>query len=84
MAAARVCRKANVPYIVRPLGTLDPWSMKQKPLRKRLFWSLAGKTMMGGAAAVHYTSQAEKDGTEDLLGVNHGRVIPLGIDRHLR
>ncbi|HEU4712718.1 MAG TPA: glycosyltransferase [Pyrinomonadaceae bacterium] len=81
IAAARACRKANVPYLVRPLGTLDPWSMKQKPLRKRLFWSLEGKTMLGGAAAVHYTSQAEKMATEGGLGVNHGKVIPLGIDR---
>lgn len=81
VAAARACRKASVPYVVRPLGTLDPWSMKQKPLRKRIFWSLEGKTMLGGAKAVHYTSQMEQTGTENLLGVNHGKVIPLGIDR---
>ncbi len=80
IAGARACRKANVPYLIRPLGTLDPWSMKQKPLRKRLFWSLTGKTMLTGAAAVHYTSQTEKTATEDLLGVNHGKVIPLGIE----
>jgi len=36
--------------------------------------------MLSGAAAVHYTSQAEKAATEDLLGVNHGQVIPLGIE----
>ena len=80
VAAARAFRKARVPYVIRPLGTLDPWSMKQKPLRKRVFWSLAGKTMVSGAARVHYTSQTEKTATETLLGVNHGRVIPLGID----
>lgn len=80
LAAARECRKANVPYIIRPLGTLDPWSMKQKPLRKRLFWSVLGKAMLSSAGAVHYTSDAEKAATERLLGVNHGRVIPLGID----
>jgi glycosyltransferase involved in cell wall biosynthesis len=80
VAAARACRKARVPYVIRPLGTLDPWSMKQKPVRKRVFWSVAGKAMLRGAAAVHYTSQAEKVATESLLGVNHGRVIPLGID----
>lgn len=80
MAAARECRRENVPYIVRPLGTLDPWSMKQKPLRKHVFWSLAGRTMLGGASAVHYTSETEKTGTERLLNVNHGKVIPLGIN----
>lgn len=80
IAGARACRKANVPYLIRPLGTLDPWSMKQKPLRKRLFWSLTGKTMLTGAAAVHYTSQTEKTATEDLLAINHGKVIPLGME----
>jgi glycosyltransferase involved in cell wall biosynthesis len=80
VAAARECRRQDIPYVIRPLGTLDPWSMKQKPLRKRVFWSLAGASMLSGAAAVHYTSQAEKTATEDLLGVNHGQVIPLGIE----
>jgi glycosyltransferase involved in cell wall biosynthesis len=80
VAAARAFRKANVPYVIRPLGTLDPWSMKQKPLRKRVFWSVAGKAMLSGAAGIHYTSQAEKSATENLLGVNHGTVIPLGIE----
>lgn len=80
VAAARACRKARVPYVIRPLGTLDPWSMKQKSLRKRIFWSFEGKKMLSGAAAVHYTSQTEQSGTETLLGVNHGKVIPLGIE----
>jgi glycosyltransferase involved in cell wall biosynthesis len=80
VAAARACRKASVPYVIRPLGTLDPWSMKQKPLRKRIFWSLQGRTMLEAAKAVHYTSATEQSGTENLLGVNHGKVIPLGID----
>ena len=80
VAAARECRKQRVPYVIRPLGTLDPWSMKQKSLRKRLFWSVAGESMLSGAAVVHYTSRAEQTATEDLLGVNHGQVIPLGIE----
>src|SRR5215470_8084940 len=70
VAAARACRRAGVPYVIRPLGTLDPWSMTQKALRKRLFWQLAGKGMLQGAAAVHYTSAAEKLATERLTGLN--------------
>ncbi len=80
IAAAQACRKAGVPYIIRPLGTLDPWSMAQKSLRKRLFWQLYGKSVLHHAAAVHYTSEVEKLSTERHLGLNHGKVIALGID----
>ena len=81
VAAARACRHAGVPYVIRPLGTLDPWSMSQKSLRKRLFWQVAGKRMLQAAAAVHYTSEGEKLSTERLTGLNHGRVVPLGIEK---
>ena len=79
VAAARACRRAGVPYVVRPLGTLDPWSMKQKPVRKRLFWLLFAKRLLAASAAVHYTAAAEKSATEAHLGLNHGRVVPLGV-----
>jgi len=79
VAAAHVCYKAGVPYVVRPLGTLDPWSMTQKSFRKRLFWQVSGKGMLRRAAAVHYTTEAEKLATEALFNLNHGKVIALGI-----
>jgi glycosyltransferase involved in cell wall biosynthesis len=80
VAAAHACQKDGVPYVIRPLGTLDPWSMTQKSLRKRLFWQIAGKGIMENAAAVHYTSEVEKRSTESSLGLNHGKVIPLGVE----
>jgi glycosyltransferase involved in cell wall biosynthesis len=80
VAAAHACRDAGVPYVIRPLGTLDPWSMTQKSLRKRLFWQVSGKAMLQRAAAVHYTSEAEKLSTERRMGLNHGKVIALGIE----
>ena len=82
VAAAHSCRHAGIPYIVRPLGTLDPWSMSQKSLRKRVFWQVSGKGMLRRAAAVHYTSEAEKRATEESFGLNHGKVIALGVDNN--
>ena len=37
-AAAQACRCDRVPYIVRPLGSLEPWSMQQKRPRKLIAW----------------------------------------------
>src|SRR6185369_7004804 len=79
IAAARACRKHLVPYVVRPLGTLDPWSLKQKSVRKSLFWNLVAKRMMADAATIHYTAQAEFDRVKDSLGLTHGSVVPLGV-----
>jgi len=80
ISASQACRKTGVPYVIRPLGTLDPWSMTQKSLRKRLFWRFSGKAMLHHAAAVHYTSEVEKLSTERHLALHRGKVIALGID----
>ena len=80
LAAARACRNHLVPYVVRPLGTLDPWSMKQKPLRKAMYWHFTARRMLRDAGIVHYTSRAEQQATEQSLNLDRGRVVPLGID----
>lgn len=80
VAAARACRQSDVPYIVRPLGSLDPWSMRQKKGRKRLLWHAAIKRMLEGAAAIHYTTFEERRLAESTLGLERGVVVPLGIE----
>lgn len=83
ISAARACRRHGVPYMVRTIGNLDPWSLAQKPMRKKLFWHLGVKQMLGGAAAIHYTSRAERQLAEAALGLQRGVVIPLGVDEAL-
>jgi len=36
--------------------------------------------MLGGAAAIHYTAQAEQKLAEESLGLSRGVVIPLGVE----
>lgn len=83
VAAARACLRHGVPYVVRPLGTLDPWSLGQKRLRKRLLWYLGAKRAFEGAAAVHYTAAQEQRLAEGFAGAGRGVVIPLGVDDEL-
>jgi glycosyltransferase involved in cell wall biosynthesis len=80
VSAATACRRLRVPYVIRPLGSLDPWSMKQKRFRKQVFWRVTGRVMMQAAAAVHYTTRAEQEAVESSLGLDNGTVIPLGIE----
>ena len=80
LAGARACRRHSVPYVVRPLGSLDPWSLKQKRARKQLCWYLGARAMMHNAAAVHYTAAEERRLVEESLGLSRGVVIPLGVD----
>ncbi|MBI2360125.1 MAG: glycosyltransferase [Deltaproteobacteria bacterium] len=80
LTAAWACRHRGVPYIVRPLGTLDPWSLRQKRMRKKILWHVAARRMLRGAQAVHYTTREEQRLAEGALGLDHGVVIPLGVD----
>lgn len=81
LAAAGAARKATVPYIVRPLGLLNAWGMENRRRRvKALSFRLFDRPALEGAAAIHYTSEAERDEAAPLHLRSPGWVIPLGID----
>jgi glycosyltransferase involved in cell wall biosynthesis len=82
-AAARACQRRQIPYIVRPLGTLEPWSMQQKRPRKMLAWYLFFRHLLHGAAAVHYTTEQERELTEQSLNLSKGIIIPNGVTEAL-
>ena len=83
LAAASACRRHGVPYVIRPLGTLAPWSLGQKPFRKRLLLRFGGLDVLRGAAVVQYTSAEERLGVESIFDVSRGVVVPLGVDSEL-
>jgi len=80
VAAARASRAANVPYLMRPLGTLDPWSLRQHALRKRVLMRLGASSALRHAAGMHYTSREEQRLSEESVpGLPTGYVVPLGV-----
>lgn len=84
LAAASACRRAGVPYLMRPLGTLDPWSLGQHAFRKRVLLALSGRQALLGAASMHYTSADEEQRSREALPwLPPGVVVPLGIDSDL-
>jgi glycosyltransferase involved in cell wall biosynthesis len=81
IAASRACRAARVPYFLRPLGHLDPWSLNRHRFRKQVLMRLGAGDMLRHAVAIHYTSDAERARAESALpGLPPGVVVPLGVD----
>jgi glycosyltransferase involved in cell wall biosynthesis len=77
--AARAARLSGKPYLIRPCGMLDPWSLRQGRLKKSLylFWRLRRHLL--AAAALHFTSDAERQGTIPLRLNANAIVEPNGI-----
>jgi glycosyltransferase involved in cell wall biosynthesis len=79
--AAWAARRAGVPYVVRPLGTITQYGVTQRrPWLKRLSLKLIEGPILRHAAAVHFTAEAEHVEAESLGIPMRGVVIPLGIE----
>lgn len=77
---ASMCRKKNIPYIISPRGTLEPWPLSQKWLKKRLSWLLYQKKDLMNASCIHATSKEEAKNIRSLGITTPIAIIPNGIN----
>jgi len=73
-------RKQNVPYIIRPIGQLEKWSLTQSTQRKELYLALLEKDNLNEANAIHFTAESEKNQALERFPNLAAQVIPLGIE----
>jgi glycosyltransferase involved in cell wall biosynthesis len=79
-AAATIARSRSLPYILRPLGTLDPADLRKKKQLKKIYGLLLERANLAGAAGVHFTSEEEAKISERFGTYTKDLVIPLGVD----
>ncbi|MGD1858963.1 MAG: hormogonium polysaccharide biosynthesis glycosyltransferase HpsP [Leptolyngbyaceae cyanobacterium] len=77
--AATVLRQRGVPYLMRPLGTLDPADLRKKRQIKKLYAAVLERPNLAGAAAIHFTSEQEAQVSERFGTETSGIVLPLGV-----
>jgi glycosyltransferase involved in cell wall biosynthesis len=77
--AAKSARHLNIPYVVAPHGMLDPWSLSQKALKKKIALALAYRTMLNHAATLHMLNTDEQTLLAPLGLRPRMEVIPNGI-----
>ncbi len=78
-AAATVARYKKLPYILRPLGTLDPADLRKKRRLKQVYAALLERQNLAGAAGIHFTSAQEAKISERFGTSTNDIVIPLGV-----
>ncbi len=68
------------PYLFRPCGMLDPWSLNQSRWKKRIYMAVRLRRDLNHAAAIHYTTDIERDLAAPLRLKPPAIVEPNGVD----
>ncbi|MDP6824209.1 MAG: glycosyltransferase [Dehalococcoidia bacterium] len=79
-AAARACKSLGVPFVVSPHGSLDPWALASKQLKKRVYSAIWQRRLLGRAAAAHALTGTEESQLRAYGYSGPVSVIPNGID----
>ena len=77
---AAVCRRRKIPYVIAPRGMLEPWSLQQKCLKKRIARWLYQDRDLRCAAALHATAESEAEQFRKLGFKNPIIVSPNGVN----
>jgi len=79
---AYFCRKYNLPYIIRPHGSLSPYlfNSKRRKLRKRLYEYIIENRNLNNASAIHYTTEEEMVLAKPLGLKSNTFISPISID----
>lgn len=75
-----VCTRAGVPYVLYPEGSFDPWAIRHKAWKKRLWWMLGEKTNYQQAAAVVALTRIEAEQVRRMGVKTRIEVIPNGVN----
>lgn len=80
IVARRYMLRTGVPYLVSPHGALQPWALRQKPLRKKLaLWAYQRECLMS-ARCLHALTKAEIQDIRQLDIRSPIALIPNGVD----
>lgn len=73
-------RRHGKPFVLSTIGQLNHWSLGQSRIRKRLFWKLIEQRNLAAAAALHFTTDEERDQAAVLNLPTPTWVVPLGVE----
>jgi glycosyltransferase involved in cell wall biosynthesis len=81
--AAAAARRARVPYVLSPHGSLNRWPMKYKAYKKIPYWWIVERHTVRGARRIHCATQDEAAQARPWIGDRPTAVIPLAVEAPL-
>lgn len=75
-----ICRRCHMPYVIAPRGMLEPWSLRQKWVKKRIARWLYQDRDLKCAAALHATAESESEQFRKLGFKNPIIISPNGVN----
>lgn len=79
--AMLIARFKHIPYIVRSIGQLNAWSLKQSYWMKRIMLALVEQGNINGSVAIHVTSNSEEEDVRKLVLKTEVLNLGLGIPK---
>lgn len=80
IAATQAAWRHGIPYLMRPIGSLEPWCMLTSRCKKRIYMALIERRHLKRAAAIHATSEQEALNIAKLGIGTKIVVVPNGIN----
>jgi glycosyltransferase involved in cell wall biosynthesis len=77
---ARAARRAKIPYLVAAHGMAEPWALRQKAIKKRVYTALIEGTNLRRAACLHALSRPEIGHLRDIAPKTPIALVPNGVD----
>lgn len=76
---SRYAIKHRIPYVITPHGSLNPYAIKQKKIKKHFYWHLIEKRIFQKVAAIHCLTDFEEKSVHNISNIRTF-VLPNTID----
>ena len=73
-------KKLGFNWIYTPHGMLEPWALRQKRVKKQIYFSIFEKRMAGNASVIRAVSSPEMRSLQQLFPLKKMILIPNGVN----